>query len=127
MYLDTDVLLALLKEEDWLQADVESATFDEPKTSIVTAVEIQLVMFDPWKRTDLATIHDEITGLGIDVCPLTSDVFRAGAELLPAYPELNVFDAIHVGHAQTLDELLVSTDTLYPKIEDIENVDPRDM
>lgn len=127
MYLDTDVLLALLKDDDWLQTDVESATFDDPKTSIVTAIEIQLVQFDSWSRTDVATVYTEIERLNIDLIPLTGETFQAGAPLIEKYPALNVFDSIHVGHARVLDEPLISTDTLYPKIEEITNVDPRDL
>lgn len=127
MYLDTDVLLALLQAEDWRQPAVQAASFDAPKTSIITAVEIQLVMFDAWSRDDLAGVCDAIEHEGVEVRPLTPETFQAGADLLSNYPALNVFDAIHVGHARTLDEPIVSTDTLYPKINPIEALDPRDL
>lgn len=127
MYLDTDVLLALLKTEDWLESAVDEADFEEPKTSVVTAVEIQLVMFDTWSRSRLGLVHDEIEAEEIEVLPLTPESLQAGAELLPEYPSLNVFDALHVGHARTLDEPLVSTDTLYPKISEIDHTDPREL
>lgn len=127
MYLDTDVLLALLKDDDWLQTDVESATFDNPKTSTVTAIEIQLVQIDSWARSNVATVYTEIEELNIDVIPLTGEAFQAGATLLEKYPTLNIFDSIHVGHARVLEEPLISTDTLYPKIEEITNIDPRDL
>lgn len=127
MYLDTDVLLAKLKAEDWLQADVERAEFTDPKTSVITAVEIQLVMFDAWSRARLADVRAEIESEGVELLALTGDGFHAGAELLPEYASLNVFDAIHVGHARTLDEPLVSTDTLYPTIDEVEHLDPRDL
>lgn len=127
MYLDTDILLALLKTEDWLQSAVDEADFEKPKTSVVTAVEIQLVMFDTWTRSRLGLIYDEIKAEGIEVLPLTPESLQAGAELLPEYSSLNVFDALHVGHARTLDEPLVSTDTLYPRIEEVEHADPQEL
>lgn len=127
MYLDTDILLAMLKPEDWLQTPVTEAEFDDPKTAVITAVEIQLVMFDTWSRSQLADVLTQIEAEDIDLLPLTPDAFQAGADLLPAYTSLNVFDAIHVGHARTLDEPLVSTDTLYPRIDEIEHLDPRDL
>lgn len=127
MYLDTDVLLALLKADDWLQTAAREATFDVPKTSIITAVEIQLVLFESWSRSELAEVCESIEDEGVEVDPLTVDIFEAGSELLTTYPELNVFDAIHVGHARTLDEPLVSTDTLYPEIEEIDHLDPREL
>jgi hypothetical protein len=46
MYLDTDVILALLKADDCLQAAAEGAAFEAPKTSLITGIEIQLVMFE---------------------------------------------------------------------------------
>lgn len=127
MYLDTDVLLALLKAEDWLQAAAEAAEFDDPKTSIVTALEIQLVMFEAWSRPDLAGLPEAIERAGIQLLPCTREELTAGAELLTVYPELNVFDAAHLGHARTLGEPIISTDTLYPTIEEIDHIDLRDL
>lgn len=127
MYLDTDVLLALLKADDWLQTAAQEATFDVPKTSVITAVEIQLVMFESWSRSELAGVCASIEDEGVEVVPLTVEVFESGSELLATYPALNVFDAIHVGHARRLDERLVSTDTLYPKIGAIDHLDPREL
>lgn len=125
MYLDTDILLALLKPDDWLQDAVESATFEEPKTSIVTAIEIQLVMFETWSRSDLASVVEKIGDRDIEMLHFTPTTFQAGADIFPDYPALNVFDAVHVGHAIELDEPIVSTDTLYPKIDEIDHLDPR--
>lgn len=127
MYLHTDILLALLKAEDWLQSAANAATFESPKTSIVTAIEIQLVMFETWSRSDLARVCERIESEGIEVLSLTPEAFQGGSDLLPKYSALNVFDAVHVGHAITLDEPIVSTDTLYPKIDEIEDLDPREL
>lgn len=127
MYLDTDVLLALLKTEDWLQSAADMAEFDAPKTSIITAVEIQLVMFDTWTRAELAEVSEAIANQGVEILDLTLESFEAGTTLLPTYPALNVFDAVHLGHALTLDEPIVSTDTLYPKIDEIDDLDPREL
>lgn len=127
MYLDTDVILAVLKADDWLQRTVEELTFTAPKTSIITAVEVQLVMFDVWSRADLAGVKSAIEDEGIEVLPLTPEVFQAGADLLPRYAGLNVFDSIHLGHALSLDEPIVSTDTLYPTIDEITDLDPREL
>lgn len=127
MYLDTDVLLALLKADDWLQTAAREATFEAPKTSVITAVEVQLVLFQSWSRSELAGVCESMVDEGVEVVPLTVEVFEAGSELLPTYPALNVFDAIHVGHARTLDEPLVSTDTLYPDIAEVDHLDPREL
>lgn len=125
MYLDTDVVLGLLKVEDWLGPATRHADLDDPKTSILTAVEVQLVMFDEWSRSALAGVATSIEDEGIELLPLTRVAFAAGSDLLPIYPALNVFDAIHVGHAVALSEPIVSTDTLYPEIEEVDHLDPR--
>lgn len=127
MYLDTDVLLGLLKAEDWLQSAATEASFQAPKTSVVTAMEIQLVMFETWSRADLADVGERIESEGVELLSLTPDAIQAGSDLLPKYPGLNVFDAVHVGHAITLNEPIVSTDTLYPDIGEIEALDPREL
>lgn len=127
MYVDTDVVLALLKSDDWLGPAVESADLAAPKTSLVTAMEVQLVTFESWSRDRLSAVREEIAEEGVETIPLTADAFDAGAELLPRYDSLNVFDAVHLGHALELGEEIVSTDTLYPDIEEVDHVDPRDL
>lgn len=127
MYLDTDVVLAQLQVDDWLRPVVDAATLTNPRTSIVTALEVQLVMFDDWARADLGGVCDAIRAEGIELLAFTPAEFEAGAELLPAYASLNAFDAVHVGHARVADEPLVSTDTLFPRIDEIDHRDPREL
>jgi hypothetical protein len=127
MYVDTDVVLALLKQDDWLTPTVESADLESPKRSVVTAMEVRLVTFETWSRDRLATVCEEIAAEGVERLALTPETFDAGAQLLPAYESLNVFDAVHLGNARALDEPIVSTDTLYPRIEQVEHLDPRDL
>ncbi|NGM70437.1 hypothetical protein G6M89_15750 [Natronolimnobius sp. AArcel1] len=51
----------------------------------------------------------------------------AAGELRRKYDRLTVFDAVHLGTTYTLEEPIVSTDTLYPDIEEVSHVDPRDL
>jgi hypothetical protein len=51
----------------------------------------------------------------------------AGTDLLAVYSDMIVFDAAHLGHARTLDESIVSTDTLYPKVEEVDHIDLREL
>ncbi|ERH12221.1 MAG: hypothetical protein J07HB67_01235 [halophilic archaeon J07HB67] len=48
----------------------------------------------------------------------------AAADLREQYGALNVFDGVHLGSATALDEPVVSTDTLFPEIPEVEHVDP---
>lgn len=127
MYLDTDPVLALLKADDWLSSVVDLEVIDEPKTSVATAIEVQYVMEDSWSRQQLSNTHSKIANEGIKLVPLTVDVMDAAGELRRAYDRLNIFDAVHLGTAYTLEEPIVSTDSLYPEISEVDHVDPRDL
>lgn len=127
MYLDTDVVLAELKVEDWLAPTVDIDQLETPYTSVITALEVQLVMFDEWSRTRISETSRSITNLGIHILPLSVKAFQAGEDLLARYSRLNAFDAIHLGHALTKDIPIVSTDTLYPSIREIDHIDPRSL
>jgi len=127
VYLDTDPILAVVKRDDWLASAVALDSIDSPKTSVATAIEVQYVMEDEWSRDQLSRTHELISENGIDFVPLSTDVMDAAGELRRAYGSLNIFDAVHLGTARTLGEPIVSTDTLYPTIEEVEHVDPREM
>ena len=127
MYLDLDVILAELKADDWLASDVDIDSIEEPKTSVATGIELQYVMEDEWDRDRVVRAHREIAGKDIELVPLTSDTLDAAADLRSQYEALNVFDGVHLGSAAVLDEPIVSTDTLFPEIPQIEHIDPRDL
>jgi len=127
VYLDLDVILAELKADDWLASDVDIDSIEEPKTSVATGVELQYVMEDEWDRDRVVRAHGEITGNDIELVPLTSDALDAAADLRSQYDALNVFDGVHLGSAAVLDEPIVSTDTLFPEISEIEQIDPRNL
>jgi hypothetical protein len=127
VYLDLDVILAELKADDWLASDVDIDSIEEPKTSAATGIELQYVMEDEWDRDRVVRAHQEIAGTNIELVPLTSDVLDAAADLRAQYEALNVFDGVHLGSAAVLDEPIVSTDTLFPEIPEIEHIDPRDL
>jgi len=127
VYLDLDVILAELKRDDWLASDVAIASIDEPKTSVATGIELQYVMEGDWTRDRVLRAHQEIVATGIELVPLTSETLDAAAALRSQYDALNVFDGVHLGCARTLDEPIVSTDTLFPDIDEVAHVDPREL
>lgn len=127
MYLDLDVILAELKADDWLASDVDIDSIEDPKTSVATGIELQYVMEDAWDRHRVVGAHQEITEKNIELVPLTSDALAAAADLRAQYDALNVFDGVHLGSAAVLDEPIVSTDTLFPEISEVEHIDPRNL
>lgn len=127
MYVDTDVVLAELKADDWLSSEVDIDSISGAKTSVATCIEIQYAMQDEWDRNQRSTAHAQIQESEIELVPLEVSHLEAGSSLLRMYNRLNLFDSVHLGVATTLDEPIVSTDTLYPSIQEIEHVDPRDL
>lgn len=127
VYLDTDPILALLKRDDWLASSVDLELIDDPRTSVATAIEVQYVLEDAWDRDRLVSVHEEIEALDVDLVDLTTTAIDAGAELRDRYPRLNLFDSVHLGTARTISEPIVSTDSLYPEISEVEHLDPRDL
>ena len=127
MYLDTDAVLARLKVEDWLRSFVSPDVLESPVTSTATAIEVQYVMQDDWDRGRLTGVSKDIADEGIELLPLTRENVEASEELRDRYDALGIFDAIHLGVAWTNDEPIVSTDTLYPDIKEIEHIDPREL
>lgn len=127
MYLDTDVVLAELKDDDWLHSAVDLDAIPDPKTSVSTCTEVQYAMEESWDRNRLTNIHEQLTTAGVSLVPLRTDHLDAGMALQRTYERLNQFDAVHLGVARVLEEAIVSTDTLYPSIDEVPHVDPREL
>jgi hypothetical protein len=127
VYLDLDVILAELKADDWLASDVDIDSIEDPKTSVATGIELQYVMEDTWERARVVRAHQEITSQNIELVPLASETLDAAADLRSQYDALNVFDGVHLGSAAVLGEPIVSTDTLFPEIPEIDHIDPREL
>jgi predicted nucleic acid-binding protein len=125
VYLDLDIILAELKADDWLASEVDLSAVEAPKTSVATGIELQYVMEDEWERDRVVRAHRDIAELDVEMVPLDRDSLDAAADLRSQYDSLNVFDGIHLGTARTLGETVVSTDTLYPQIDEIDHLDPR--
>ena len=127
MYLDLDVILAELKADDWIASAVDIESIEKPKTSVATGIEHQYVMEDEWDRDRVVQAHQEIVSQNIALVPLTGDVLDVAGDLRSQYDAVNAFDGVHLGSASVLDEPIVSTDTLFPEITEIEHIDPRDI
>ncbi|MFC3959058.1 PIN domain-containing protein [Halovivax cerinus] len=127
MYVDTDVVLSVLKDDDWLSSAVDVDAIADPKTSVATCIEVQYAMEGEWGLDRLTTIHDRLDANEITIVPLRIEHLDAGMVLQRAYDRLNQFDAIHLGAAMVLEEPIVSTDTLYPDIVEVDHIDPREL
>ncbi len=82
-------------------------------------------MIEALSRLQVDAIVGDIAAENSEVVDLTPDVMQTGSELLPTYPALNVFEAMYLGNAITLKEPIVSMETLYPRITEIDHRDPQ--
>lgn len=125
MYLDTDVIFAQLKENDWLQSEIEIESVENPITSAATAIEIQYVLQDDWHHVNLGKVHAKIEDEGIKLVPLEKQDLREAEFFRASSERVGVFDSIHLGVAAARNEPIVSTDTLFPELPSVEHIDPR--
>ncbi len=70
---------------------------------------------------------EKITHRNTELVLLASDAVDAAIDLREQHETVNVFDGVHLGSAAALDEPIVSTDTLFPEISEVEHVDPRQL
>lgn len=126
--MDTDIILAIAKPADWLKDSVEGKLqgLSNLKTSVFTLVEAEIVLNRETSRELAINVPAKIRERKILLLPLTEDVLAEAAKLLHKYPKLNIFDSVHIACAICEGEAILSTDSLFDEIEEVEKVDPRD-
>ena len=127
MYLDADVLLAILKPTDWLKPYVKIELIDAPKTSALAVIEAEIVLAREYDRKNVLQVIDKIESLKIEILELDKETLKQSTILLKKYPRLNIFDSVHAGFAALKKEKVLSTDHIFDTIEGIERVDPRNL
>ena len=127
MYLDTDIILSQIKERDWLKDIVKrkfSKIKEDFKTSAITVVECQIVLLREEGRDEAIKAIERIESLELEILPLTKEVLVKSTELLTKYPNLNIFDSIHLAHAILEGERVLSADHLFDEVEEVVRLDP---
>ncbi len=127
MYLDTDIVLALIKKSDWLRPRVSAAKLKKPVTISLTIVEAELVTEREMGRKDTVEILSKIKENKISIEPLTKEILAKSSELLKKHESLNIFDSVHAAACLILKENIISTDHVFDKIEGIVRIDPREL
>lgn len=127
MYLDTDIILAAIKKDDWLGHHVEIKKIKQPVTSALTIVEAQLVVEREIGRKNTVSINEKVKMQNIKIEPLTKEMLKKNTELLKRYENLNIFDSIHAAACLVLKENIISTDRIFDQIEGVKRIDPREL
>ncbi|WP_231183098.1 PIN domain-containing protein [Haladaptatus sp. DYF46] len=120
MYVETDFLIALVKNDDWLQEPAlrELEERDDIHTSILAYAEVLVLFYD---RDDSEYKIDASRAIAnllelVPIVPEThEDAVLAAATFLDEY-EMTPFDALHAGVIATGEETVLSTEQDYDKV-----------
>jgi predicted nucleic acid-binding protein len=120
VYVETDFLIALVKDDDWLQDAAIRALEerDDIHTSILSYAEVLVLFYDSETAAYEINAPRAITNL-LELVPIVpsehEDAVLAAAAFLDEY-ELTPFDALHAGLVTTGEEQVLSTETAYDTV-----------
>lgn len=120
MYVETDFLVALLKDDDWLQTAALAALdeHDDLHTSILAYAEV-LVLF--YERETAGYAIDAPRAMAnlldlVSVEPTRHEEAILAAATFIEDEDLMPFDALHAGLAATTGETVLSSETDYDAV-----------
>lgn len=117
MYVETDFLIALVKNEDWLRDSALDALEkrDDIHTSILAYAEVLVLFYDHEQAEYDIDAPRAIANL-LELVPITptehEDAVLAAAAFLEEY-RLTPFDALHAGVVATTDDGVLSSEQDY--------------
>lgn len=120
MYVETDFLIALLKQEDWLRESALRALEDRDDihTSVLSYAEVLVLFYDREQARYEIDAPRAITNL-LELVPIIpeahEDAVLAAAAFLDEY-HLTPFDALHAGMAATGGETVLSSEQDYETV-----------
>ena len=138
MILDTDILYAYVKEEDWLKPAalkvIQRVVEGELGTVYASREALHelyyVSMAEGVSLDDYLVRAASITSIDhLAFHPTTSEVDLLALTLMKQYKVSSIFDAYHAATAlnQDPDRTIVSTDSVFDKIPGLTRVDPRDL
>ena len=120
MYVESDFLVALVKDDDWLQERALQGLENESEihTSILAYAEV-LVLFCDRERAEYEIDAPRAVSNLLEVVPVEpahhEEAILAAAALLEEY-DLTPFDALHAGLATTRGESVLSSEGMYDDV-----------
>jgi len=122
VYVETDVLVALAKDDDWLQDAAVQALDeyeDDVQTSILAYAELLVVLYDRDTEGYDVDVTRALTNL-LELVPIVPGVHEDAVLAAAAFLEeedLTPFDALHAGLAVAHDERVLSSERDYDAID----------
>lgn len=120
VYVETDFLVALVKDDDWLHeaAVRELEERDDVHTSILAYAELLVLFYDRDAGAFEIDVPRAVTDL-LELVPVVpavhEDAILAAAAFIEEY-ELTPFDALHAGVVAAYDERVLSTERDYDSV-----------
>lgn len=120
MYVETDFLTALVKDDDWLQDAAIRALeeHDDIHTSILAYAEVLVLFYDREDAEYEIDASRAVTNL-LELVPIVpeahEDAVLAAAAFLDEY-DLTPFDALHAGLVTTGEQRVLSTEQDYDTV-----------
>jgi len=137
LLIETDVILAHVKERDWLKphADTILKAADSGRIKLYASCEAlhELYYISVKLGIEMETLLEKIVALtsinNINWIPTTLDITLTAMTLMLEYNLNSIFDAYYA--ATTLlsdpDRTIISTDQIYEKIPGIKRKDPKEV
>lgn len=123
MYLDTDVLLTLLKDKDWLKQYVDPKRVQGCTTSVLNLLEARLVLLR--EEGKVGDVLKKTKAMKIKMLPVDEEQLETSELLLHTHKNLGIFDSMHAAICLIKKEKIFSTDHIYDEIG-LQRIDPRD-
>jgi len=113
MFADTDFILALIKDTDWLKINAMKI-LEENKGNIRTSISVIMELAHICKRLGMNTLDTFVNVFEIiDVNEETYSICMQSAVYIQKY-NLSVFDAFHAAYCGT--DKIISSDSDYDRI-----------
>jgi len=95
--------------------------------SVLTVIECKLVISREDQREKIHDLNVRIMDHNIELLPVDNYVERVSDQLLKKYDFLGIFDSIHAATAIINGLTILSTDHIFPLMEELSVNDPRDL
>lgn len=113
MFTDTDFLLALVKESDWLKRSAENI-LEKHKGIINTSVSVMIELAIVCKRLRLNVV--DTFASAFELVKINEETYKLclDAALYMEKDALNVFDAFHAAYCGS--DAIISSDSVYESV-----------
>lgn len=120
-FIDTDVLFALLKPNDWLHdAALKAIKTSGLYTSSLVFVELAVVVRRELNEA-ISTRLPEVLPVPIKVVNFSMNAFNKSSELRDNY-NLGIFDAAHAATALENDGSIISSDAAFDRVKELKRI-----